>query len=217
MPKGFIFILIVVGFFFVLVGIVSKAFLIIGLSLIVLGLYFALEPDSILRKDQVIDTWSSLIEKGQGSATAVAKDVEAYIVESKAPGIKIENKEIAPGIITGLMGNKRDFLVVRDESNYKLEPYQLYLNARDYGDNLDVSWYLTFKPSMLQSLISIIPFVSVVQFTVNDLNIFDQQDLRAYGTNAHHCVLKAVDKLVLNLGQDPNKLQRMSRGFLGIS
>ncbi len=217
MPKALISILIAIGFFFVLMGIISKFFLIVGIGLIIVGLYYGLGPDGVLGKDQVIDTWSALIEKGQGNSAAVSKDAETFIADSKAPGIKFENKEIAPSIITGLIGNKRDFLVIRDTSNYKLGPYQIYLNARDYGDNLDVSWYLTFKPSLLQSLIALIPFVSVVQFTINDLNIFDQQDLRAYGTNAHHCILKAVDNLVLNLGQDPNKLQRMSRGFLGIS
>jgi hypothetical protein len=217
MPKALIFILIAIGLFFIIIGIFSKTFLIVGFILIIVGLYYGLGPDGVLGKDQVIDTWSALIEKGQGNAAAVSKDAEAFIADSKAPGIKFENKEIAPSIITGMIGNKRDFLVIRDTSNHKLEPYQLYLNARDYGDNLDVSWYLTFKPSVLQSLIALIPFVSVAQFTINDLNVFDQQDLRAYGTNAHHGIMKAVDKLVLNLGQDPNKLQRMSRGFLGIS
>ena len=217
MPKALISFLIAIGLFFILIGIFSKTFLIIGIILIIVGLYFGFGPDGVLEKDQVIDTWSALIEKGQGNAAVISKDAEAFIADSKAPGIRIESKEIAPSVITGLIGNRRNFLVIRDTSNHKLGPYQIYLNARGYGDNLDVSWYLTFKPSILQALIALIPFVSVAQFTINDLNVFDQQDLRAYGTNAHHCILKAVDKLVLSLGQDPNKLQRMSRGFLGIS
>ncbi|MCX5991190.1 MAG: hypothetical protein NTZ04_02495 [Chloroflexi bacterium] len=50
-----------------------------------------------------------------------------------------------------------------------------------------------------------------------DLNLLDQQDLRAYIINAHHCLLKAVDKLMLDLHQEPSKIERRSRGFLGIS
>jgi hypothetical protein len=50
-----------------------------------------------------------------------------------------------------------------------------------------------------------------------DLDLFDEQDLRAYVTNAHHCLLEAVNKLMLDLNQDPSKIDRKSRGFLGIS
>jgi len=41
--------------------------------------------------------------------------------------------------------------------------------------------------------------------------------LRAYTTNAHHCLIKAVEKLMTNLNQDTSKIDRKSRGFLGIS
>ena len=50
-----------------------------------------------------------------------------------------------------------------------------------------------------------------------DLDLFDTQDLRTYVTNAHHCLLDSVDKLMVSLNQDPSKLERKSRGFLGIS
>ncbi|MEW6675409.1 MAG: hypothetical protein AB1348_05320, partial [Nitrospirota bacterium] len=49
------------------------------------------------------------------------------------------------------------------------------------------------------------------------LDLFDQQDLTAYVTNAHHCLIEAVEKLMLNIGQDPSRIDRKSRGFLGIS
>ena len=35
-------------------------------------------------------------------------------------------------------------------------------------------------------------------------------------TNAHHCLLVAVDEVMVSLNQDPSKLDRKSRGFLGI-
>jgi len=50
-----------------------------------------------------------------------------------------------------------------------------------------------------------------------NLDFFDEQDLRAYVTNAHKCLQKAVDKLMLEFNQDPSKIDRKSRGFLGIS
>lgn len=52
---------------------------------------------------------------------------------------------------------------------------------------------------------------------VKELDLFDQQDLTAYVTNTHHCLIEAVEKLMLNMGQDPSKIDRKSRGFWGIS
>jgi len=50
-----------------------------------------------------------------------------------------------------------------------------------------------------------------------NLDLFQQQDLNAYATVVHHCLLKAIEKMMSNLGQDPSKIDRKSKGFLGIS
>jgi len=121
-----------------------------------------------------------------------------------------------PGIFRGTLGKKRDFLVVKDK-NFRLRAYQLLVNARDYGNSLDVAWYLTYRLSIIRALLTIIPFVSFIPRKIEDLDVFDLQDLKAYNTVCHHAVLQAVEKLMLDLNQDPSKLDRKSRGFLGIS
>ena len=129
----------------------------------------------------------------------------------------MENKSIAPGFIKSVLGSARKFLVVVYKGNFRLKPYQIFVNARDFGNNLDVSWYMTYRPSIRQALVSLIPFVKVASQILNNLDLFDQQDLRAYATVVHHSVQKSVDKLMLDLKQDPSKIDRKSRGFLGIS
>jgi hypothetical protein len=99
----------------------------------------------------------------------------------------------------------------------RLDPYQIYIAVRDYGNNLDVSWYLTFRPTLMQAIMSLIPFVSISPLSINDIDLFDQQDLTAYTANCHHCLLKAVEKQMLALNQDFSKIEKKSRGFLGIS
>jgi hypothetical protein len=218
MSKALIGFLILVGFFFFLTGaIASKFILLIGLVMIGAGLYLGLGPEGILRKDQVLDTWAALIEKGNGKADEVLQDTECFVKDSKAPAIGMDRKDIAPGIIRGLAGTTRDFLVVTDQTNFRLRPYRIYVNARDYGENIDINWHLTYKPSMLQSIAALLPYVNVVPTALSDLDLFDQQDLRAYATNVHHCLLKSVEKLMIGLNQDVSKLERKSRGFLGIS
>jgi hypothetical protein len=185
--------------------------------MIAAGLYLGFGPQGILQKEQVSDTWSILIENGQGRSEEIFQGTESFIRASKVPSVGLEKKAIAPGIFGGLSGNTRDFLVITDQRSMPLKPYKIFLNARDYGDNLDISWYLTYKPSMLQAFLSLLPFVSAISAAISDLNLFDQQDLRAYATNAHHCLMKAVEKLMVELHQDSSKIDRKSRGFLGIS
>jgi len=219
MSKAAIWTLIGFGFFLFIVGAVfGKAFIwLIGLLMIAGGLYGGLGPNGILRKDQVLETWATLIEKGQGKSEAIFQDTRVFIEESKAPSLKIDKQEMAPGIVTGLMGKKRDFLVLTDHENFRLKPYQIFINSRDYGDNLDVSWFLTYRPTLWQAVLSLFPYVNVIPRALSDLDLFDQQDLRVYTTNVHHCLRKAVEKLMMALNQDPSKMDRRSRGFLGIS
>jgi hypothetical protein len=216
MSKPVIWAIILVGLVLIVLGIFGKGFFIFGLLVIAIGLYFGLGPDGILRNDQVFDTWSAIIEMAQGHGSEVLKDTEDLITASNAPDIEMRHKEIAPGFVTGMIGKKRDFLIIT-EKTFRLQPYQIYMNARDYGNHLDVSWYLTYKPSLWQAAASLFPFVNIIPHTLSDLDLFDQQDLRAYTTVTHQCVQKAVDKLMLGLNQDPSKLDRKSRGFLGIS
>jgi hypothetical protein len=199
------------------IGPSSIFFLALGGFMVVLGLIIALKPGGILRREQVIDNWSVLIEGAQGKADNIFNDTEFFLKESKAPDIALKRRKMTPGVIKGVLGQWRQFLVTTETGNPRLRPYQLFINARDYGVNLDISWYIACRPAFWQSLLSLIPFVNLLPKEFFKLDLFDQQDLRAYATNAHHCLLKAVEKLMVDLHQDPSKIDRKSRGFLGIS
>jgi hypothetical protein len=146
----------------------------------------------------------------------------------------MEYRAVGPSLIRGLLGGRRPFLVISNKTNSNLETFRMYINARDYGENLQVSWYLVQQFSPGQKLffaLSRIPFLGLCLLPfyfqarlvrakeqgLLELDLFDLQDLVAYVTNAHHCLLSAVEKLMVELGQDPKKIERKSRGFLGIS
>ena len=189
---------------------------VVGVVLTIVGVVSALRAMGTLTEGEVVESWSTLIENGQGNAESLLGDTENFIEESRAPELSMDRQQIAPSVVSGLAGRTRDFLVVTQE-NPRLAPYQLFLNCRDYGNNLDVNWYVTFKPTGWQIFLSFFPFVREVQQASSDLDLFDQADLRAYVTNAHRCMLKAVDSVMLKLAQDPTSIDRKSRGFLGIS
>jgi hypothetical protein len=219
MLKTIIKILVGLGIIFLLLSafIEDVGTLILAIIFLGVGLYLGFKPGGILRKEQVIDSWGILIEDDQGKANEVFQDTENFIRESKAPAIGMKIKKMSPGIIKGVLGIQRDFLVVINQERIRLGPYQIFINARDYGNNLSVSWYLTYKPSILTAILSLIPFIMLIPQSLSDLDLFDQQDLIDYTSNCHQCLLKAVEKQMMSLNQDFSKIEKKSRGFLGIS
>lgn len=214
--------ILILGFFFILIGFfILPRSLTLSLGLIAYGIFLTIPGviiarSNLISREHVTGDWAHLIEGAQGKAEEIFKRTEDFLKQSGVSTIQMERKELIPGIIRGVLGKKRDFLVVKDK-NFRLRPYQLLVDARDYGNNLDVSWYLTYRLPLIRALLSTIPFISFVPRKVEDLDVFDLQDLRAYNTVCHHSVLSAVEKLMLSLSQDPSKIERKSRGFLGIS
>jgi hypothetical protein len=214
--KAKIWALIISGILFLLIGFVYGIFTYLGLLLIGTGLYLGLRPGGILRKEQVLENWGMLIERGQGKYNEIFQDTENFIRESKAPALETRKDKMAPGIIGSFFGAKRDFLLVKDLQSPMLRPYQIFVGVRDYGDNLDVSWYLTYRPSILEALLSLFR-PGGTALALSELDLFELQDLTAYTTICHHSILKAVGNLMLALDQDTSKIDRKSKGFLGIS
>jgi hypothetical protein len=197
--------------------------LLFALPMIAGGLFLGFRPGGILRKERIIDNWAVLldeacIENGDSQTPdKFYKDISTFLDASEAPNLRVERKHLAPSVMRELAGDRREFLVLTDTTNYRLKPYQIYMSARPYGINLAAEWYLTYKPTPLMALLSLIPYVNVIPQTLSDIDLFDQQDLRAYASNAHHCMLRAVQELMLKLHQDPTTLNRQSKGFFGLN
>jgi hypothetical protein len=188
----------------------------IGLALTGVALWIGLATN-IIRAEDVLDNWSVLIEHGRGRVREIFDNTLAYLKQSEVPNVAVDQRQLAPGFVRGLLGEVREFLVVSETKNPRLAPYQMFVNVRDYGVNLDVNWYLTYRLAPWQLVALYLLWFVPVPNPTQSLDLFDLQDLRAYVTNAHHCLLRAVQNLVLALEQDPEQIERRSRGFLGIS
>lgn len=210
---GILFIILAIIFLFFVPGLMLGFFK-FGIFFIILGI--PLTVANLVLKQHVIGDWSHFVEGAQGRAEEIFKGTEDFLKESGVSSLNIQRRELMPGIIKGMLGTKRQFLVVKEE-HFKLKPYELLVNARDYGNNLDVVWYLTYRLSLIPACLSILPFVSFIPAKLQDLDLFDVQDLKAYNTVCHHAVLKAVEKLIRSSDQDTTKINRTTRGFLGIS
>jgi hypothetical protein len=164
-----------------------------------------------LNEEIIIDRWSMLVKNGQGKTEQVYKDTEDYIRQSKAPAVEFERLDIRPSFLEGVFGNKRTYIRV---TNRDLDGYKMYIGARDYGRNLDLSWYVTFEPGLITRIIARIFFIFSRKPWSPNLNLFQQQDLTAYSTVVHHCFMDAIGKITKGTGQ---QIDTKSKGFLGIS
>ena len=148
---------------------------IIGLLMIGGGLFLGLRPGGILRKESTIDTWGALIDEacvddGKERADTMYREITQQLEESEAPNLKVERKFVSPTFLHSIAGQQREFLVLTDTTNYRLEPYQIYISARPYGVNLSAEWFLTYKPKIWMAALSLIPFVSLVPRTLSDID-----------------------------------------------
>jgi hypothetical protein len=193
-----------------------------GLALIAGGLFLGFRPGGILRKERAIDNWSVLLDEacmadGHERTEQLYNNIASFLDASEAPNLKVERQHLTPSLARGLFGDQREFLVLTDTTNYRLKPYQIYISARPYGINLACEWYMTYKPTPLMAILSLIPYVNLVPQALSDIDLFDQQDLCAYAANAHHCMIRAVSELMVYLHQDPSTLSRESKGFFNVS
>lgn len=165
--------------YLVRIALLGRTFLILGLTLVIIGIVLAfplpmlatgflgwgifffilgipLTATNLILKHHIIDNWAYLIEGAQGKAEEIYKGTEDSLKKSGVSSIEMERREVMPGVLRGIFGRRREFLVVKDK-HFRLKPYQLLVNARDYGNNLDIAWYLTYRLSFVRWLLSVIP------------------------------------------------------------
>jgi hypothetical protein len=151
-----------------------------------------------MRNESVIEQWSTIVEGGAGHDKRIMGDVIKYITEAKIPHTTFERDECQ----MGMFGPTRDMLILKNEH---LRAYRVFMGARDYGAALDVSWFLTYVPSGFRRKV-----------TAQNLNLFTQQDLRAFASLSLHCMKSAIEELCEELQQSPPGLNSASTGFLQV-
>ncbi len=170
-----------------------------------------------LKEGKILDSWASLLTSCQDEEEQLFQMVEERLAALEAPGVTWKRETVAPGFLKALKGKRRDFILV---SNQGFSDYLVCIGIRGYGTSLDVSWYLIVSAkSLIMRLLSHIPFVGMflrLIGQVRDLDVFDQQDLRAYLTASHHAVRRSVEKLIEEKKLDI-EIDWKSRGMFGVA
>jgi len=165
-----------------------------------------------IRRETVVDSWNSVVMNGAGRDKWALDTIDQAIKDANIPEFKCELMDVSTGGLGGLMGKKRDFLVV---THRRLRDYRMYICARDFGAHLDVSWFLTIEPGFLKRTVSKYT-TGNPQAISQAIDLFDQQDLSAYVSVAHHCVTQTVEMLMQELNQNTSRLNTKSKGFLEV-
>jgi hypothetical protein len=167
-----------------------------------------------LKDEKLIDSWGVVMESGAGKQEHVLAYTKQRLHSSELPGVQWQDVEVQPGMIKGFFGKRRDYLMVTCQG---LKDYRMYVGARDYGKHLDVSWFLTVEPGFFKSAFSSMLAHGNPKALSFALDIFDNQDLRAYVTSVHRCAVRqAVEQVGQELNQDTSGYNWRSKGALEV-
>ena len=164
----------------------------------------------ILKGESVVDSWNFIVEQGAGKDRWILDTTQKLILEAKIPDAACYQKYVK----ASFMSPERNCLIV---SHIRLSDYKMYIFARNYGTHLDIGWFATIEPRFLKRTISKYAMGNP-QALSQQVDMFDQQDLRACFTIAHHCLERAIDILLEELKQEPIGLRgaQQSKGFLSV-
>jgi len=163
-----------------------------------------------LKDEKILESRAMIIAGAQNKVDYVFDNVQKLLEKNQAPGVKWELGEVTPSFLKGLFGRKRDYLLVTNEA---LDDYKIYIGVREYGNNLDVQYFLTCEPGLFKKMGDRVD-KSMGMITV--LDIFAQQDLRAYSTVVRRCIKEVLGTLAKELGQDISNIESDSKGFLEV-
>lgn len=127
-----------------------------------------------VRKDQIMESWQVLIEKGKGSSEDVYRAIISALEEARAPGVKWERQDIEAG--QAFMHRSYNGLVI---TNASLDGFIAYVFAYDYGSALHVAWFLSMKAGFLTQVATGLLKESDPRALVAYMPIYQQLELSA--------------------------------------
>jgi hypothetical protein len=103
-------------------------------------------------EEKISERWSYLIEGAQGRGKEIFENTKKNLEKINPPRVQIKEEMLTPRLTLfgGSRAEKRKFLVA---SNEYLREYRLYVGAKDYGNQLMVSWYLISEPGSILKLV----------------------------------------------------------------
>ncbi len=195
-------------------------------------LYCNFKKMAKLKETEIVEQWSVLIEGAQGRQQDFYKMIEARLDELEPPTLSVAQEVVFPSLLRRLKGDGKLFLIIK--SKY-FDGYVVNVCAQEYGKQLLIAWYLTQRPSKFMQFMSDLPGALVImvypvyllimlydkitkrRVTLDNMDLFDRQELSAFAGTVHHCVVFGSENIADAVGFDFSKVDRKSRGFLNLA
>ena len=159
-----------------------------------------------LKDGKIVREWSTLLPECQAEAPGLVEAIKGKLAAYEAPGLSWKEESASTGFLKGMMGKRRDFLIVRSE---QFPEWLVCIGAKDYGRFLNVVWYFTTSPKFLNKMRS----AAAGDIFVDDLDVFDQQDVNAFAAVTRMATVTATEELAKKRDLDLERLDRQARGL----
>ena len=85
-----------------------------------------------LKEEKILERWGMLLERADGKADDLLEKIADALHAAEAPGVRWDVTDVK----LATFGERRQFLLV---TNDRMRDHRIYVNARDYGRNLDIN------------------------------------------------------------------------------
>jgi len=185
-----------------------------------------------IKEDEIVEQWSVLIEGAQGRQQGFYQMIEDRLEELQPPTLSVGREKVYPSLLKRIKGNGKLFLIIK--SKY-FDGYVVNVCAEEYGKQLLIAWYLTQRPSKFLQFMVKLPGLLVTilypvwmllkfydkiinrKISLENMDLFDRQELSAFAGTVHHCVLYGSENIAEAVNFDFSKVDRKSRGFLNLT
>ena len=171
----------------------------------------------IVNNGVILDTWSALIEDGQGMESEIYGGVEEVIKECDVR-LSIKFEKFAPGWLAAILGNRRDCMTIRNGFDPDLQTFAVHITANTIGTALVVYYFLTTRLGLWRALVEKAEYwldseKPPVPLTV-ELDVVQKEILmRGFTTIVFTALQRVVEEVMQGLGRDAGTLDSKS-GFV---
>lgn len=198
------------------------------LLLLLLVIFYLLSGGKIRPgKQKICDEWTVLIPDAADRVDIVFSRLRDLIFKRKLPNSHpdtVRTRDLRQTVLRG--GEKRRFLIVFPPSTHEVKLYRIYVGVRSYGQELQVCWYLMLEPGLFRRILARLlsfagaifnPRVIIDPFWLWERrSLFGSQDLSAHASIIHDCAKTVVNETMVELGQDPAKVNTRTKGILDL-
>lgn len=96
---------------------------------------------AVLRREEIVDDWSALINGANGKAEEVFSAAKSLIAETEVPNVAVERREMSPGVIRRMFGTERNLQLV-------IETGKRRLKSRHFQIHIDLDRWAALLPSL---------------------------------------------------------------------